>query len=204
MVCCACSALGVAMTTPSRSSSRSDSKRSCSITPGSSLDTPASASEWGSATAASSMISALRIALSLFLPIQPMPANPTRGRRLRRVVVELPDVNDGFVFAEADFVVISEQDERLCKSFRLLLKCPECALDILFGERVGVERIGVQTTLNQCVYCFPDPLHVDRGIPLMRIDHIQPSPVPRSEEHTSELQSRGHLVCRLLLEKTNQ
>src|SRR5690625_6828424 len=32
-----------------------------------------------------------------------------------------------------------------------------------------------------------------------------PSPGPRttgrSEEHTSELQSRGHLVCRLLLEK---
>src|SRR5690625_6713421 len=25
----------------------------------------------------------------------------------------------------------------------------------------------------------------------------------RSEEHTSELQSRGHLVCRLLLEKIN-
>src|SRR5690625_7095194 len=24
---------------------------------------------------------------------------------------------------------------------------------------------------------------------------------PRSEEHTSELQSRGHLVCRLLLDK---
>src|SRR5437870_9869920 len=28
-------------------------------------------------------------------------------------------------------------------------------------------------------------------------------PGPRSEEHTSELQSRGHLVCRLLLEKKN-
>src|SRR2546422_7565822 len=26
-------------------------------------------------------------------------------------------------------------------------------------------------------------------------------PLPRSEEHTSELQSRLHLVCRLLLEK---
>src|SRR5690625_7042233 len=25
--------------------------------------------------------------------------------------------------------------------------------------------------------------------------------LPRSEEHTSELQSRGHLVCRLLLEQ---
>src|SRR5690625_6070159 len=28
-----------------------------------------------------------------------------------------------------------------------------------------------------------------------------PRLVERSEEHTSELQSRGHLVCRLLLEK---
>src|SRR5690625_6322284 len=28
--------------------------------------------------------------------------------------------------------------------------------------------------------------------------------VPRSEEHTSELQSRGHLVCRLLLEKKKE
>src|SRR5690606_40676381 len=29
----------------------------------------------------------------------------------------------------------------------------------------------------------------------------QPAPHPRSEEHTSELQSRENLVCRLLLEK---
>src|SRR5439155_2635438 len=29
----------------------------------------------------------------------------------------------------------------------------------------------------------------------------EPGTDPRSEEHTSELQSRGHLVCRLLLEK---
>src|SRR5436305_10724770 len=31
-----------------------------------------------------------------------------------------------------------------------------------------------------------------------------PLPYLRSEEHTSELQSRPHLVCRLLLEKTKQ
>src|SRR2546429_4703350 len=44
-----------------------------------------------------------------------------------------------------------------------------------------------------------------RGVPLTRRG---PSPLPttearspRSEEHTSELQSRLHLVCRLLLEK---
>src|SRR5439155_14705740 len=37
----------------------------------------------------------------------------------------------------------------------------------------------------------------DRHFPL----HGQPAADCRSEEHTSELQSRGHLVCRLLLEK---
>src|SRR5256884_1202098 len=34
----------------------------------------------------------------------------------------------------------------------------------------------------------------------LRVDHT----VERSEEHTSELQSRLHLVCRLLLEKKKQ
>src|SRR5690625_8014613 len=32
-------------------------------------------------------------------------------------------------------------------------------------------------------------------------DHLEDEYQVRSEEHTSELQSRGHLVCRLLLEK---
>src|SRR6202048_5501856 len=46
-----------------------------------------------------------------------------------------------------------------------------------------------------------------------RVDHTRPAQVgpglreswqqPRSEEHTSELQSRVDLVCRLLLEKKN-
>src|SRR5690625_4459201 len=41
---------------------------------------------------------------------------------------------------------------------------------------------------------------------LRRAARLYTGPVPaedRSEEHTSELQSRGHLVCRLLLEKKN-
>src|SRR4030043_837210 len=41
------------------------------------------------------------------------------------------------------------------------------------------------------------PRSVARG----KLDRVPPS---RSEEHTSELQSRLHLVCRLLLEKTNK
>src|SRR2546429_5820186 len=35
-------------------------------------------------------------------------------------------------------------------------------------------------------------------------DGVEGDPLKRSEEHTSELQSRLHLVCRLLLEKKKQ
>src|SRR5687768_17700368 len=46
------------------------------------------------------------------------------------------------------------------------------------------------------------PQHADRAhVERERIDEPE---VPRSEEHTSELQSRLHLVCRLLLEKKKQ
>src|SRR5690606_40827405 len=49
-----------------------------------------------------------------------------------------------------------------------------------------------------CAYPHPDGLdsRSDRGA-----DHTEQGEVRRSEEHTSELQSRENLVCRLLLEK---
>src|SRR5437870_9154625 len=43
---------------------------------------------------------------------------------------------------------------------------------------------------------------VGGGCPHNREGFLAPN--TRSEEHTSELQSRGHLVCRLLLEKKKQ
>src|SRR2546421_6587631 len=47
-------------------------------------------------------------------------------------------------------------------------------------------------------YCFPPP----EPPPLEPPDELPPPPpLLRSEEHTSELQSRSDLVCRLLLEK---
>src|SRR5256884_4606482 len=49
-----------------------------------------------------------------------------------------------------------------------------------------------------------DELHIpDRALYLFGAGAtpIKPEEVERSEEHTSELQSRLHLVCRLLLEK---
>src|SRR5437660_1448620 len=44
---------------------------------------------------------------------------------------------------------------------------------------------------------------VARRWPARSLSQAELLTVFRSEEHTSELQSRGHLVCRLLLEKKN-
>src|SRR5437870_11085986 len=41
----------------------------------------------------------------------------------------------------------------------------------------------------------------ENALPFLAVEGIPFSVEGRSEEHTSELQSRGHLVCRLLLEK---
>src|SRR5690625_5385800 len=49
----------------------------------------------------------------------------------------------------------------------------------------------VERNADQPAVCGPGAVH--RGGVRIRLG--------RSEEHTSELQSRGHLVCRLLLEK---
>src|SRR5690625_7861813 len=55
--------------------------------------------------------------------------------------------------------------------------------------------------------CDVDPLALTAGELMGQPVRVLGHPDPfeqlerRSEEHTSELQSRGHLVCRLLLEK---
>src|SRR5437870_10620512 len=53
------------------------------------------------------------------------------------------------------------------------------------------------------------PIYVRRRAVRLEVadaDRLRRHQVParRSEEHTSELQSRGHLVCRLLLEKKKE
>src|SRR5699024_11926581 len=45
---------------------------------------------------------------------------------------------------------------------------------------------------------------VERRMTIIADNTIKPIQCPRSEEHTSELQSRFDLVCRLLLEKKKQ
>src|SRR5690625_1116107 len=60
----------------------------------------------------------------------------------------------------------------------------------LVAKARGLEEEGITAYVYTGNYHIPTPTIT--------------SSVKRSEEHTSELQSRGHLVCRLLLEKTKE
>src|SRR5690625_6257647 len=59
----------------------------------------------------------------------------------------------------------------------------------------GFEKLAPEARLDDGYF----DLFIIRKINLAELIHI--ATLARSEEHTSELQSRGHLVCRLLLEK---
>src|SRR5439155_13670122 len=69
------------------------------------------------------------------------------------------------------------------------------------------QRAGDRAALREASEALARALSGPRGASQSRggrqIEHVRELRM-RSEEHTSELQSRGHLVCRLLLEKKHK
>src|SRR5690349_23326559 len=57
------------------------------------------------------------------------------------------------------------------------------------------------TLFRSIVICDIEPLVPEHVAPMFGKENYNVVKDPRSEEHTSELQSRRDLVCRLLLEK---
>src|SRR5690625_6032353 len=91
---------------------------------------------------------------------------------------------------------------------------PKVSIDLVTGISEDIKREhknyhvcnmrGEQLKESKCERLFDDPLYIFDTEPFPK-DKLKERPIisfkSRSEEHTSELQSRGHLVCRLLLEK---
>src|SRR5690625_6227972 len=71
-------------------------------------------------------------------------------------------------------------------------------------EKVSLQEEVIVLLCSPAIRMYLKQL-LDRFLPqvvVLSYNELEPSvQVQRSEEHTSELQSRGHLVCRLLLEK---
>src|SRR3712207_8137750 len=68
------------------------------------------------------------------------------------------------------------------------------------SERQGSVRVaGAAQTRRDCERCWASVTSTD-----LDGNADRSSQLARSEEHTSELQSRQYLVCRLLLEKKNR
>src|SRR5215813_10395322 len=70
-------------------------------------------------------------------------------------------------------------------------------VDAALAEVADLVRQGVESLAICFLHAYANPVH-ERALGAAVAERFQNL---RSEEHTSELQSRPHLVCRLLLEK---
>src|SRR5690625_1755523 len=72
-------------------------------------------------------------------------------------------------------------------------------------KKTFIKRVGDECKQNDVLFILEPVSYSAAGLDSKGADFAKRKPaiVERSEEHTSELQSRGHLVCRLLLEKKN-
>src|SRR3989442_9241646 len=73
-------------------------------------------------------------------------------------------------------------------------------VNVKYGEQFG-DLEQVVHSLSEVEQLQLPALACDRGIAAHQFADARAKAGSRSEEHTSELQSRPHLVCRLLLEK---
>src|SRR5439155_25587479 len=111
-------------------------------------------------------------------------SNEAELRRLKKVVVRINALEAGTTALSDDALRArtAEFRDRLAKGE---------TLDDILPEAFAVVRDAARRTLGQ--------RHFD--VQLMGAMALHKGHIARSEEHTSELQSRGHLVCRLRLEK---
>src|SRR2546422_676571 len=121
------------------------------------------------------------------------------GHLLSRTSMGRIVVTTGEELCEAAAVARSIRNQQLDR-----IAMPEAPLDVLAQQivaAVAAESVGVDTLWQRF-------RNASSNRTLSREDFVavvrslaEPLPAERSEEHTSELQSRLHLVCRLLLEK---
>src|SRR5690606_41012193 len=77
--------------------------------------------------------------------------------------------------------------------------CSNCAISAKYKSAFGMRNVNT-TSVTKTFFCFNYNFidTIERSVAILQSTFFY---AYRSEEHTSELQSRENLVCRLLLEK---
>src|SRR5258708_28814282 len=130
---------------------------------------------------ATNMVTAAALAHVNRLPVLLLPGDVYASRRPDPVLQQLEDFADGTVSANDCFRPVSRYFDRIARPEQLLAALPRA-----------------MAVLTDPAGCGPVTLAFCQDVQAQAYDW---SPAFRSEEHTSELQSPDHLVCRLLLEK---
>src|SRR5439155_25156740 len=128
-------------------------------------------------------------------------------RPCRRTASALSVFVSNFIFALRRFLlVVGVTIERAFVTLALLVVSEMITDERLDGRNKGAgdhEEVAVEDAdkFEEGVVARHDLAGLDAGdVHLGQAETASQLPLaPRSEEHTSELQSRGHLVCRLLL-----
>src|SRR5690625_5418284 len=97
---------------------------------------------------------------------------------------------------KVEFPLNEDIKESLNKMYEFLINSQDEEVAEKYNLRPGVGIAAPQIGINKQFTV----IHFEYDDKLYSYKLINPKIISRSEEHTSELQSRGHLVCRLLLE----
>src|SRR5262245_38958699 len=152
---------------------------------------------------ASRTLAHLALALALVAaapprPTQPSPADETRSR-VQAELAKLPPP-----LAQKAREMLSEKDvrERAKRAGSLASRDPAAVTEFLLAVLAAEPAVDVRISIVESLGDAPTPRLRQALSDLAASDaDARVSLSARSEEHTSELQSLRHLVCRLLLEK---
>src|SRR5574344_1167039 len=129
------------------------------------------------------------------------------GSNLERAVLDAPEINGQSVVR----VKIGGKI-KILKVFQYVgsqrVKCADRLVEAALLRKLGINIIIAvllhkRLFIGEKIYTKPKPvaLNINSHCRQRRRKHVKCAVFARSEEHTSELQSPDHLVCRLLLEK---
>src|SRR5690625_400843 len=144
---------------------------------------------------AANMLTGAALATINRLPVLLLPGDTFATRRQGPVLQQLEDPAAPDVTVNDAFRPLSRFFDRITRPEQLLTALPGAFRVLANPVETGAAVISLPQDVQSHAHDFPVEFFRRRVWKIRR---------PRSEEHTSELQSRGHLVCRLLLEKKNK